>query len=225
MKYLSEWDQWKQYSSKSWKRFLEKAREMTTHLELWRKDIRSIEGTWTWLRTVGPAAGASRQGAFPPATDVSSQPRLGLAGPVAPGEAQGPCSGVAWVSAVLMEMLRMFLLFQPRCVAWCHRTAYRITGSQPARWKPGDLGPAEALKSELVTAPGLFARLVVEQAPPWPQAPPHAGWHDSGLSQPCCSESGRPRRPQGILASALTPVPWAPVVGPLHSLVQQPRVP
>ncbi|XP_058431987.1 transmembrane channel-like protein 7 isoform X3 [Marmota monax] len=43
MKYLSEWDQWKQYSSKSWKRFLEKAREMTTHLELWRKDIRSIE--------------------------------------------------------------------------------------------------------------------------------------------------------------------------------------
>ncbi|KAM6155470.1 transmembrane channel-like protein 7 [Rhynchocyon petersi] len=44
MKYLSEWDQWKQYSSKSWKRFLEKAHEMTTHLELWRKDIRSIEG-------------------------------------------------------------------------------------------------------------------------------------------------------------------------------------
>ncbi|XP_069920880.1 transmembrane channel-like protein 7 isoform X2 [Oryctolagus cuniculus] len=44
MKYLSEWDQWKRYSSKSWKRFLEKAREMTTHLELWRDDIRSIEG-------------------------------------------------------------------------------------------------------------------------------------------------------------------------------------
>ncbi|KAL1774239.1 transmembrane channel 7 [Sigmodon hispidus] len=44
VKYLSEWDQWKRYSSKSWKRFLEKAREMTTHLELWRKDIRSIEG-------------------------------------------------------------------------------------------------------------------------------------------------------------------------------------
>nr|XP_021528043.1 transmembrane channel-like protein 7 [Aotus nancymaae] len=44
MKYLSEWDQWKRYSSKSWKRFLEKAREMTTHLELWREDIRSIEG-------------------------------------------------------------------------------------------------------------------------------------------------------------------------------------
>ncbi|XP_017389759.2 transmembrane channel-like protein 7 [Cebus imitator] len=43
MKYLSEWDQWKRYSSKSWKRFLEKAREMTTHLELWREDIRSIE--------------------------------------------------------------------------------------------------------------------------------------------------------------------------------------
>lgn len=45
MKYLSEWDQWKRYSSKSWKRFIEKAREMTTHLELWREDIRSIEGT------------------------------------------------------------------------------------------------------------------------------------------------------------------------------------
>ncbi|KAM7147918.1 transmembrane channel-like protein 7 isoform 2-T2 [Molossus nigricans] len=44
MKYLSEWDQWKRYSSKSWKRFLEKAREMTTHLELWREDIRSIGG-------------------------------------------------------------------------------------------------------------------------------------------------------------------------------------
>uniref|UniRef100_A0A8D1CM15 Transmembrane channel-like protein n=1 Tax=Sus scrofa TaxID=9823 RepID=A0A8D1CM15_PIG len=44
MKYLSEWDQWKRYSSKSWKRFIEKAREMTTHLELWREDIRSIEG-------------------------------------------------------------------------------------------------------------------------------------------------------------------------------------
>ncbi|XP_055265548.1 transmembrane channel-like protein 7 isoform X2 [Moschus berezovskii] len=43
MKYLSEWDQWKRYSSKSWKRFIEKAREMTTHLELWREDIRSIE--------------------------------------------------------------------------------------------------------------------------------------------------------------------------------------
>uniref|UniRef100_G1LWX9 Transmembrane channel-like protein n=1 Tax=Ailuropoda melanoleuca TaxID=9646 RepID=G1LWX9_AILME len=44
MKYLSEWDQWKRYSSKSWKRFIGKAREMTTYLELWRKDIRSIEG-------------------------------------------------------------------------------------------------------------------------------------------------------------------------------------
>ncbi|XP_013373462.1 PREDICTED: transmembrane channel-like protein 7 isoform X2 [Chinchilla lanigera] len=44
MKYLSEWDQWKRYSSKSWKRFLEKTHEMTRHLELWREDIRSIEG-------------------------------------------------------------------------------------------------------------------------------------------------------------------------------------
>ncbi|XP_036772982.2 transmembrane channel-like protein 7 isoform X5 [Manis pentadactyla] len=44
MKYLSEWDQWKRYSSKSCKRFIEKAREMTSHLELWREDIHSIEG-------------------------------------------------------------------------------------------------------------------------------------------------------------------------------------
>ncbi|XP_055994879.1 transmembrane channel-like protein 7 [Sorex fumeus] len=44
MKYLSEWDQLKRYSSKSWKRFLEKAREVTSHLELWRDNIRSIEG-------------------------------------------------------------------------------------------------------------------------------------------------------------------------------------
>ncbi|XP_057342966.1 transmembrane channel-like protein 7 isoform X4 [Manis pentadactyla] len=43
MKYLSEWDQWKRYSSKSCKRFIEKAREMTSHLELWREDIHSIE--------------------------------------------------------------------------------------------------------------------------------------------------------------------------------------
>lgn len=45
MKNLSEWDQWKRYSSKSWKRFREKAREMAAHLELWREDIRSIDGT------------------------------------------------------------------------------------------------------------------------------------------------------------------------------------
>ncbi|XP_075384453.1 transmembrane channel-like protein 7 [Tenrec ecaudatus] len=44
MKYLSEWDQWKQCSSKSWKRFREKAHELAAHLELWRGDIRSIEG-------------------------------------------------------------------------------------------------------------------------------------------------------------------------------------
>lgn len=45
VKYLSEWDQWKRHSSKSWKRFTEKAREMAAHLELWRDDIRSIDGT------------------------------------------------------------------------------------------------------------------------------------------------------------------------------------
>jgi hypothetical protein len=74
MKYLSEWDQWKRYSSKSWKRFLEKTHEMMTHLELWRKDIRSIEGTgparspvWTrvhgraWL---GPAVTSVDMGAW-----------------------------------------------------------------------------------------------------------------------------------------------------------------
>lgn len=60
MKYLSEWDQWKRYSSKSWKRFLEKAREMTTHLELWRKDIRSIEGRALCFRL--PSRPSGRQG-------------------------------------------------------------------------------------------------------------------------------------------------------------------
>ncbi|XP_038619782.1 transmembrane channel-like protein 7 isoform X2 [Tachyglossus aculeatus] len=42
--YLSEWDQWKQYSSKSWKKFIDEAKELSSHLELWRNDIRSIEG-------------------------------------------------------------------------------------------------------------------------------------------------------------------------------------
>lgn len=55
MKYLSEWDQWKRYSSKSWKRFIGKAREMTTHLELWRDDIRSIEGTTPHTLRTGSA--------------------------------------------------------------------------------------------------------------------------------------------------------------------------
>lgn len=58
MKYLSEWDQWKRYSSKSWKRFIEKAREMTTHLELWREDIRSIEGTTPHTLQRSPVPGA-----------------------------------------------------------------------------------------------------------------------------------------------------------------------
>lgn len=70
MKYLSEWDQWKRYSSKSWKRFLEKAREMTTHLELWRKDIRSIEGR-AHLLLVPP--GQAALGFVP----THSQPSLG----------------------------------------------------------------------------------------------------------------------------------------------------
>lgn len=60
MKYLSEWDQWKRYSSKSWKRFIEKAREMTTHLELWREDIRSIEGTTPHTLQRSPVPGRGR---------------------------------------------------------------------------------------------------------------------------------------------------------------------
>ncbi|XP_043835523.1 transmembrane channel-like protein 7 isoform X1 [Dromiciops gliroides] len=44
VKYLSDWDQWKQYSTKSWKRFIEEAKEVASHLELWKNDIRSIEG-------------------------------------------------------------------------------------------------------------------------------------------------------------------------------------
>lgn len=74
MKYLSEWDQWKRYSSKSWKRFLEKTREMTTHLELWRKDIRSIEGR---ARVLPASPQPSSSGgcahplaAFPPVAEV-----------------------------------------------------------------------------------------------------------------------------------------------------------
>lgn len=65
MKYLSEWDQWKRYSSKSWKRFIEKAREMTTHLELWREDIRSIEGTTPHTRQRSPVPGAGWGSASP----------------------------------------------------------------------------------------------------------------------------------------------------------------
>lgn len=67
MKYLSEWDQWKRYSSKSWKRFIEKAREMTTHLELWREDIRSIEGTTPHTLQRSPVPGAG-WGSAPPSS-------------------------------------------------------------------------------------------------------------------------------------------------------------
>ncbi|XP_001376682.2 transmembrane channel-like protein 7 [Monodelphis domestica] len=44
IKYLSDWDQWKQYSTKSWKKFIEETKELASHLELWRNDLRSIEG-------------------------------------------------------------------------------------------------------------------------------------------------------------------------------------
>lgn len=80
MKYLSEWDQWKRYSSKSWKRFLEKAREMTTHLELWRDDIRSIEGAA--LPRASPAQAVGAGGLCPSTVSTSDGPHLGCVEPV-----------------------------------------------------------------------------------------------------------------------------------------------
>ncbi|CAM5086883.1 unnamed protein product [Natator depressus] len=44
VKYLSGWDQWKQTRNKSWKKFLDETKELSSYLELWRNDIRSIEG-------------------------------------------------------------------------------------------------------------------------------------------------------------------------------------
>ncbi|XP_038274646.1 LOW QUALITY PROTEIN: transmembrane channel-like protein 7 [Dermochelys coriacea] len=44
VKYLSGWDQWKQTRNKSWKKFLGETKELSSYLELWRNDIRSIEG-------------------------------------------------------------------------------------------------------------------------------------------------------------------------------------
>ncbi|EMP31530.1 Transmembrane channel-like protein 7 [Chelonia mydas] len=44
VKYLSGWDQWKQTRNKSWKKFLDEIKELSSYLELWRNDIRSIEG-------------------------------------------------------------------------------------------------------------------------------------------------------------------------------------
>uniref|UniRef100_A0A8D0GMP7 Transmembrane channel-like protein n=1 Tax=Sphenodon punctatus TaxID=8508 RepID=A0A8D0GMP7_SPHPU len=43
-KYLSGWDQWKQTRSKSWRKFLDETKELSSYLELWRHDIRNIEG-------------------------------------------------------------------------------------------------------------------------------------------------------------------------------------
>ncbi|XP_073218411.1 transmembrane channel-like protein 7 isoform X3 [Lepidochelys kempii] len=43
VKYLSGWDQWKQTRNKSWKKFLDEIKELSSYLELWRNDIRSIE--------------------------------------------------------------------------------------------------------------------------------------------------------------------------------------
>ncbi|NXT33306.1 TMC7 protein, partial [Pelecanoides urinatrix] len=44
IKYLSGWKQWKTTSSKSLKKVLNEVKEFSSYLELWRHDIRSIEG-------------------------------------------------------------------------------------------------------------------------------------------------------------------------------------
>ncbi|NWU91796.1 TMC7 protein, partial [Upupa epops] len=44
IKCLSGWNQWKRTSSKSWKRILSEVKELSSHLKLWQRDIRSIEG-------------------------------------------------------------------------------------------------------------------------------------------------------------------------------------
>ncbi|KAK2543991.1 transmembrane channel-like protein 7 [Columba livia] len=44
VKYLSGWKQWKRTSSKSLRKVLNEAKELSSHLELWRHDIHSIEG-------------------------------------------------------------------------------------------------------------------------------------------------------------------------------------
>ncbi|NXA38491.1 TMC7 protein, partial [Eudromia elegans] len=44
IKSLSGWNQWKRTSHKSWRKFLDEAKELFSYLELWRHDIHSIEG-------------------------------------------------------------------------------------------------------------------------------------------------------------------------------------
>ncbi|XP_042294065.1 transmembrane channel-like protein 7 isoform X2 [Sceloporus undulatus] len=44
IKYLSVWNQWRQSSRKSLRKFVKDTKEMSSWLELWRHDIRSIEG-------------------------------------------------------------------------------------------------------------------------------------------------------------------------------------
>ncbi|NXD09136.1 TMC7 protein, partial [Nothocercus nigrocapillus] len=44
VKYLSGWNQWKRTSHKSWRKVLDESKELFSYLELWRHDIRSIEG-------------------------------------------------------------------------------------------------------------------------------------------------------------------------------------
>uniref|UniRef100_A0A8C4V8N8 Transmembrane channel-like protein n=1 Tax=Falco tinnunculus TaxID=100819 RepID=A0A8C4V8N8_FALTI len=44
IKYVSGWNKWKRTSSKSLKKVLNEVKELSSHLELWRHDIHSIEG-------------------------------------------------------------------------------------------------------------------------------------------------------------------------------------
>nr|XP_009681877.1 PREDICTED: uncharacterized protein LOC104149755 [Struthio camelus australis] len=44
IRYLSEWNQWRRTSRKSWKKVLDGGKELLPYLELWRHDIHSIEG-------------------------------------------------------------------------------------------------------------------------------------------------------------------------------------
>ncbi|NXG29957.1 TMC7 protein, partial [Dromaius novaehollandiae] len=44
IKYSSGWNQWKRSSRRSWKKVFDEAKELLSYLELWRHDIRSIEG-------------------------------------------------------------------------------------------------------------------------------------------------------------------------------------
>ncbi|XP_052535936.1 transmembrane channel-like protein 7 [Tympanuchus pallidicinctus] len=44
IKYSSGWKQWKRTSSKSWKKALKDIKQLSSYMQLWRRDIHSIEG-------------------------------------------------------------------------------------------------------------------------------------------------------------------------------------